>query len=112
MLNTDEQIGVILNEYLMTDDEPTERKGYVLRRKYEDASDDEKKLIDKLMIIICGYSLKTIIEEAQNECEVWVVVDINGKKIGEFINKEDAEEYANERVDEECSVQKGGNHEW
>ena len=112
MFNTDEKIGELFNEYYVTDDESTERKGYMLRTYYEQADDDEKKLFDKIMIAICGYSMETTIKDAKNEVEVWLVVDVNGKKIGEFVDEDDAYEYANTCAYEECSVQRGGNHEW
>jgi hypothetical protein len=112
MTDIDTQIVVTLYEYFSTDDEPARRKGYSLRRKYEDASETEKEIIDDLMITICGYSLKTIIEEAKSECSVWIVVNSDGEKIGEFVDEDDAEEFVNNRIDEECSIQKGISGEW
>jgi hypothetical protein len=53
-----------VQEYMVTDDDDQSDR---LLRDYQAASDVEKKAIDAALICLCGYSLKTIIEEAKHD---------------------------------------------
>ena len=55
-------------EYNMrTDDECIDKKSKRLERTYLNSSNEEQKLIDDIFITICGYSLKTLINNIKLE---------------------------------------------
>lgn len=51
-----------IQEEMLADDEDREKQSEYLKEAYEDASEKEKKSIDRCFIALCGWSLKTLLE--------------------------------------------------
>ena len=51
-----------VQEEMLADDEDREKQSDYLKEAYEDASENEKKAIDRCFIALCGWSLKTLLE--------------------------------------------------
>ena len=52
---------LILDE-MLTDDENTDKQSSILESLYDNADDTGKALIDRTLICLCGWSLKTLRE--------------------------------------------------
>ena len=51
----------VYNE-MSTDADGNEKQAQIMENEYMDATEDQKKAIDRVFIALCGWSLKTIIE--------------------------------------------------
>ena len=51
----------VYNE-MSTDTDGNEKQAQIMEDEYMDATEDQKKTIDRIFIALCGWSLKTIIE--------------------------------------------------
>jgi len=51
----------VYNE-MSTDADGNEKQAQIMEDEYMDATEDQKKAIDRIFIALCGWSLKTIIE--------------------------------------------------
>ena len=51
-----------IQEEMLSDDDNRERQSDYLKEAYEDASENEKKAIDRCFTALCGWSLKTLLE--------------------------------------------------
>ena len=51
-----------LFEEMSTDADGNEKQAQIMEDEYMDATEDQKKAIDRIFIALCGWSLKTIIE--------------------------------------------------
>ncbi len=60
---TGKQVVSAFNKAYRTDDESALKKGDRLKRTLENASDENKELIDDIFITLCGYSLTTLVSE-------------------------------------------------
>jgi hypothetical protein len=49
-------------EEMSTDADGNEKQAQIMENEYMDATEDQKKAIDRVFIALCGWSLKTIIE--------------------------------------------------
>ena len=49
-------------EEMSTDADGNEKQAEIMEQEYMDATDDQKKAIDRVFIALCGWSLKTLIE--------------------------------------------------
>lgn len=49
-------------ENIETDDSYNKSQDYIISMEYDCANTAQKKVIDKIFIALCGYSLKTMIE--------------------------------------------------
>ena len=47
---------------MSTDADGNERQAEIMEQEYMDATEDQKKAIDRVFIALCGWSLKTLIE--------------------------------------------------
>lgn len=55
-----------LFEYeLFTDDENVKKKGMQLFTLYQNVNENDKKMIDDVFIIVCGWPLATLIDKAK-----------------------------------------------
>jgi hypothetical protein len=52
-----------ITEWIYLDDECTEKQSNFLTQIYKDANENEKAVIDEVLICICGYSLKTLLKD-------------------------------------------------
>ena len=51
----------VYNE-MSTDADGNEKQAQIMEDEYMEASEDQKKAIDRVFIALCGWSLKTLIE--------------------------------------------------
>jgi hypothetical protein len=51
----------VYNE-MSTDADGNEKQAQIMENEYMDATEDQKKAIDRVFIALCGWSLKTFIE--------------------------------------------------
>jgi len=51
----------VYNE-MSTDADGNEKQAQIMEDEYVDATEDQKKAIDRVFIALCGWSLKTLIE--------------------------------------------------
>ena len=51
----------VYNE-MSTDADGNEKQAQIMENEYMDATEDQKKAIDRVFIALCGWSLKTLIE--------------------------------------------------
>ncbi len=51
----------VYNE-MSTDADGNEKQAQIMEDEYMDATEDQKKAIDRVFIALCGWSLKTLIE--------------------------------------------------
>jgi hypothetical protein len=51
----------VYNE-MSTDADGNEKQAQIMEDEYMNATEDQKKTIDRIFIVLCGWSLKTIIE--------------------------------------------------
>ena len=51
----------VYNE-MSTDADGNEKQAQIMENEYGDATEDQKKAIDRVFIALCGWSLKTLIE--------------------------------------------------
>jgi hypothetical protein len=49
-------------EEMSTDADGNEKQAEIMEHEYTDATEDQKKAIDRVFIALCGWSLKTLIE--------------------------------------------------
>jgi hypothetical protein len=49
-------------EAMSTDGDGNEKQAAIMEDEYMDATEDQKKAIDRVFIALCGWSLKTLIE--------------------------------------------------
>ena len=49
-------------EEMSTDVDGNEKQAEIMEQEYMDATEDQKKAIDRVFIALCGWSLKTLIE--------------------------------------------------
>jgi hypothetical protein len=49
-------------EEMSTDADGNEKQAEIMEQEYTDATEDQKKAIDRVFIALCGWSLKTLIE--------------------------------------------------
>ena len=49
-------------EEMSTDADGNEKQAGIMEDEYMDATEDQKKAIDRVFIALCGWSLKTLIE--------------------------------------------------
>lgn len=56
-----------IEEQMMTDDEDRYEQSVYLAVLYEKASQQDKELIDKVFIYLCGYSLNTLLDMNHEE---------------------------------------------
>ena len=49
-------------EEMSTDADGNEKQAEIMEQEYMDATDDQKKAIDRVFIALCGWSLKTLFE--------------------------------------------------
>ena len=47
---------------MSTDADGNEKQAQIMEDEYMDATEDQKKAIDRVFIALCGWSLKTLIE--------------------------------------------------
>ena len=47
---------------MSTDADGNEKQAHIMEDEYMEASEDQKKAIDRVFIALCGWSLKTLIE--------------------------------------------------
>ena len=52
-----------ITDLILSDDENTDKQSDILARTYDDANAGQKTAIDNALICICGYSLKTMLDE-------------------------------------------------
>ena len=59
-----ENINLIEKVYneMSTDADGNEKQAQIMEDEYMDATEDQKKAIDRVFIALCGWSLKTLIE--------------------------------------------------
>ena len=55
-------IGKILEE-MLSDDSMTEKENEIIMDEYVNSTEDERKKIDRIFIALCGWSLKSLIED-------------------------------------------------
>lgn len=60
-----EAIGEVIFEEVQNDEEAFDHKGYRLEQLYQNANDTEKKLIDDVLITICGWSYSSLLNMAK-----------------------------------------------
>jgi hypothetical protein len=51
----------VYNE-MSTDADGNEKQAQIMEDEYMDATEDQKKAIDRVFIALCGWSMKTLIE--------------------------------------------------
>ena len=51
-----------LYEAMSTDGDGNDKQAQIAENEYMDATEDQRKAIDRVFIALCGYSLKTLIE--------------------------------------------------
>lgn len=56
-----------VSDLMQTDDANTDKQSAIVIRKYKNASESERDLLDGVFIALCGYSLDTIIAEYEDE---------------------------------------------
>jgi hypothetical protein len=49
-------------EEMSTDADGNEKQAEIMEQEYIDATEDQKKVIDRVFIALCGWTLKTLIE--------------------------------------------------
>jgi hypothetical protein len=49
-------------EEMSSDADGNEKQAEIMEQEYMDATEDQKKAIDRVFIALCGWSLKTLIE--------------------------------------------------
>jgi hypothetical protein len=49
-------------EEMSTDADGNDKQAAIMEDEYMDATEDQKKAIDRVFIALCGWSLKTLIE--------------------------------------------------
>lgn len=49
-------------EAMSTDSDGNEKQAQIMENEYMDATEDQKKAIDRVFIALCGWSLKTLLE--------------------------------------------------
>ena len=47
---------------MSTDADGNEKQAQIMEDEYMDATEDQKKAIDRVFIALCGWSLKTLVE--------------------------------------------------
>jgi hypothetical protein len=47
---------------ISSDEDGTDKQAQILENEYMDATEDQKKAIDRVFIALCGWSLKTLLE--------------------------------------------------
>ena len=52
-----------IQEELLSDDEDREEQSEYLKRYYTESSEAERRMIDLCFIALCGWSLKTLMEQ-------------------------------------------------
>jgi hypothetical protein len=59
----------VIIEVMESDDSYLEKDGVNIKIAYNEAANMEKALLDKVFILLCGYSLETLIEKHENQTE-------------------------------------------
>jgi hypothetical protein len=59
---------IVIDE-MLSDDSYLEKDGVEIKKAYNKAAYMEKALVDKVFILLCGYSLETLIEKHENQTE-------------------------------------------
>ena len=49
-------------EEMSSDADGNEKQAEIMEQEYTDATEDQKKAIDRVFIALCGWSLKTLLE--------------------------------------------------
>lgn len=73
MTNTNEfytNLIALFEDSFQSDDEAWNKKGYTLVKYFESATEDQKEVINRTLIVLCGWSLDTLIMRATNGEEV------------------------------------------
>ena len=64
-----EAVGEVLFEEVTSDEETFDNKGYRLEQIYEKASEADKKLINDVLIAVCGWSYETLLAKAKQKVD-------------------------------------------
>jgi hypothetical protein len=53
----------VVQEAIESDDEPQTKQNRLICKAYYNANEDQRKVVDEIFTSLCGWRLKTIIEE-------------------------------------------------